>query len=249
MTAQDEDDDTDDVPGGFADPVPAGPGVPPAKPVVHVMRGLPASGKSTLARQMMAAAGGRMRRVSLDELRRMMDDNDGSKRLGRRHEETVLAVQDAAVLAAVEAGFDVVVDNTHLVSRIPKRLKNLLGGRADLRGARPDRRRRRGVRPARRAAPEPGGGGAHPGHGAAAGLDEGLRLEADRGRPERRRTGADLRRGPGAAGGGAVRHRRHAGRQHQPRAVRLGEGGDRRADRRRPPTPWWRSPRAGTASS
>ena len=115
---------------GRPDPVPTGPGVRAAKPVVHVMRGLPASGKSTLARQMMAAAEGRMRRVSLDELRRMMDDNDGSKRLGRRHEETVLAVQDAVVLAAVEGGFDVVVDNTHLVSRIPKRLKNLLGGRA-----------------------------------------------------------------------------------------------------------------------
>ena len=113
-----------------AEPVPTGPGVPAAKPVVHLMRGLPASGKSTLARQMMAAAEGRMRRVSLDELRRMMDDNDGSKRLGRRHEETVLAVQDAVVLAAVEDGFDVVVDNTHLVARIPKRLKNLLGGRA-----------------------------------------------------------------------------------------------------------------------
>lgn len=115
---------------GRPDVVPTGPGVQAAKPVVHVMRGLPASGKSTLARQMMAAAEGRMRRVSLDELRRMMDDNDGSKRLGRRHEETVLAVQDAVVLAAVEGGFDVVVDNTHLVSRIPKRLKNLLGGRA-----------------------------------------------------------------------------------------------------------------------
>jgi predicted kinase len=115
---------------GRPDPVPTGSGVQAAKPVVHVMRGLPASGKSTLARQMMAAAEGRMRRVSLDELRRMMDDNDGSKRLGRRHEETVLAVQDAVVLAAVEGGFDVVVDNTHLVSRIPKRLKNLLGGRA-----------------------------------------------------------------------------------------------------------------------
>ncbi|MFD0633205.1 AAA family ATPase [Catenulispora yoronensis] len=97
------------------------------------MRGLPASGKSTRARELMAAADGRMRRVSLDDLRRMLDDNDGSKRLGRGHEETVLAVQDAAVLAAVESGFDVVVDNTHLVSRIPKRLKQLLGGRAEFR--------------------------------------------------------------------------------------------------------------------
>ncbi|GAA1989086.1 AAA family ATPase [Catenulispora subtropica] len=128
-----DEDYTDDVPGGFEAPVPTGPGVPAGKPVVHLMRGLPASGKSTRARELMAASQGRMRRVSLDDLRRMLDDNDGSKRLGRAHEETVLAVQDATVLAAVESGFDVVVDNTHLVSRIPKRLKQLLGGRAEFR--------------------------------------------------------------------------------------------------------------------
>jgi predicted kinase len=126
-----DDDYIDDAfPDAGPDPVPTGPGVQPGKPVVHLMRGLPASGKSTLARRLMAESEGRMRRVSLDELRRMLDDNDGSKRLGRRHEETVLAVQDAVVLAAIEGGFDIVVDNTHLVSRIPKRLKALVGGRA-----------------------------------------------------------------------------------------------------------------------
>jgi predicted kinase len=102
----------------------------PAKPTVHLMRGLPASGKSTRARELMAAADGRIRRVSLDDIRRMLDDNDGSKRLGHQHEETCLAVQDAAVLAAVEGGFDIVVDNTHLVSRIPSRLKKVVRGRA-----------------------------------------------------------------------------------------------------------------------
>jgi predicted kinase len=100
------------------------------KPVIHLMHGLPASGKSTRARELMAAADGRMRRVSLDDLRRMLDDNAGDKRLGYKHEETVLAVQDAAVMAAVNGGFDVVVDNTHLVARIPNRLKRLVAGRA-----------------------------------------------------------------------------------------------------------------------
>src|SRR3954451_22788468 len=111
MAGEDYVDDGPSGSGGLdssEEAVPAGPGVQPGKPVVHLMRGLPASGKSTRARELMAAAEGRMRRVSLDDLRRMLDDNDGSKRLGRRHEETVLAVQDATVLAAVESGFDVV---------------------------------------------------------------------------------------------------------------------------------------------
>ncbi|ACU71881.1 putative phage polynucleotide kinase [Catenulispora acidiphila DSM 44928] len=100
-------------------------------PTIHLTCGLPASGKTSLARQLVAESAGRMRRVNLDDLRLMLDANDGRIRLGRDHEETVLAVQDAAVLAAIDGGFDVVVDNTHLVSRIPNRLKRVVAGRAD----------------------------------------------------------------------------------------------------------------------
>ncbi|MGI5479120.1 AAA family ATPase [Streptomyces lavendofoliae] len=98
-------------------------------PEVHVMTGLPASGKTTEARRLQAASGGRMRRVNLDDLRAMMDLPTG-ERNSHAHEQTVLAVQDAAVRAAVDGGFDVVVDNTHLTPHIPKRLKAAVGGRA-----------------------------------------------------------------------------------------------------------------------
>ncbi|MFI5670135.1 AAA family ATPase [Streptomyces sp. NPDC051704] len=102
----------------------------PARPVVHVMTGLPASGKTTAARALQAEAAGRMRRVNLDDLRAMLDLPDPERGRSYRHEQTVLAVQDAAVRAAVEDGFDVVVDNTHLTSHIPKRLKAAVAGRA-----------------------------------------------------------------------------------------------------------------------
>ncbi|MEU9034928.1 AAA family ATPase [Streptomyces sp. NPDC048352] len=102
----------------------------PELPVVHVMTGLPASGKTTAARALQAEAAGRMRRVNLDDLRAMLDVPDPERGRSFRHEQTVLAVQDAAVRAAVEDGFDVVVDNTHLTSHIPKRLKAAVAGRA-----------------------------------------------------------------------------------------------------------------------
>ncbi|MGX1881506.1 phosphatase domain-containing protein [Streptomyces sp. NPDC055287] len=92
-------------------------------PVVHVMTGLPASGKTTAARQLQADAGGRMRRVNLDDLRAMLDLPAVERGRSWAHEQTVLAIQDAAVRAAVDGGFDVVVDNTHLTPHIPKRLK------------------------------------------------------------------------------------------------------------------------------
>ncbi|WP_251065412.1 AAA family ATPase [Streptomyces sp. ISL-44] len=102
----------------------------PALPVVHVMTGLPASGKTTAARALQARSGGRMRRVNLDDLRRMLDLPDPERGRSYAHEQTVLAVQDAAVRAALDGGFDVVVDNTHLTKHIPKRLKAAVGGLA-----------------------------------------------------------------------------------------------------------------------
>ncbi|MDT0566022.1 AAA family ATPase [Streptomyces sp. DSM 3412] len=101
-------------------------------PVVHVMTGLPASGKTTAARELQAESGGRMRRVNLDDLRAMLDVPlpEGAERRSYAHEQTVLAIQDAAVRAAVDGGFDVVVDNTHMTPHIPKRLKAAVAGLA-----------------------------------------------------------------------------------------------------------------------
>jgi predicted kinase len=101
-----------------------------SKPTVHLTRGLPASGKTTFARSLVEQSGGRMRRVNLDDLRAMLDPGTPRDRKSRAHEETVLQVQDAAVLAAIDGGFDVVVDNTHLVANIPNRLKRVVAGRA-----------------------------------------------------------------------------------------------------------------------
>lgn len=101
-------------------------------PVVHVMTGLPASGKTTAARRLQAESGGRMRRVNLDDLRQMLDIPlpEGAERRSYAHEQTVLAIQDAAVRTAVDGGFDVVVDNTHMTPHIPKRLKAAVAGLA-----------------------------------------------------------------------------------------------------------------------
>ncbi|WP_309225899.1 phosphatase domain-containing protein [Streptomyces lunaelactis] len=99
-------------------------------PVVHVMTGLPASGKTTAARKLQEESEGRMRRVNLDDLRAMLDVPAPERGRSYAHEQTVLAIQDAAVRAAVDGGFDVVVDNTHLTPHIPKRLKAAVAGLA-----------------------------------------------------------------------------------------------------------------------
>lgn len=96
-------------------------------PTIHLMTGLPASGKTTRARELMADAHGAMRRVNLDDIRAMLDDNGtGAKVWTHKHEATAQAIQESAVLAAARDGFDVVIDNTHLTSRMPGRLKTVL---------------------------------------------------------------------------------------------------------------------------
>lgn len=99
-------------------------------PTIHVMTGLPASGKTTAARQLLAAAKGRIRRINLDDLRAMLDDSGGERIWSHAHEQTALGIQDAAVREAIAGGFDVVVDNTHLTPHIPKRLKAAALGQA-----------------------------------------------------------------------------------------------------------------------
>jgi predicted kinase len=97
-------------------------------PTIHVMTGLPASGKTTAARALLAESRGRARRVNLDDLRAMLDNSGGDRVWSHEHEQTALNIQDAAVREAVSGGFDVIVDNTHLTPRIPKRLKAAVTG-------------------------------------------------------------------------------------------------------------------------
>jgi predicted kinase len=82
---------------------------------VHVTTGLPASGKTTHARTLGAL------RFNLDDYRLMMGNEawDGAK------ETAAIEAMAQSALAAVNAGHDIVLDNTHLVPRLPKRYKTL----------------------------------------------------------------------------------------------------------------------------
>lgn len=93
------------------------------KPVVTVMAGLPGSGKSTVAKQINAL------RVNLDDIRSMMGWVDQAS-WSKQKEAVAIEAMLSTVEAAVESGQDVVVDNTHLTSKIPGLLRRRVGGRA-----------------------------------------------------------------------------------------------------------------------
>jgi predicted kinase len=81
---------------------------------VHVMQGLPASGKSTLARRLVADSGGRLRRIGLDDLRHMLDSTGRETPWQRDRELSTERIQALIAREVVESGHDLVIDNTHL---------------------------------------------------------------------------------------------------------------------------------------
>jgi predicted kinase len=90
---------------------------------VTLTRGLPASGKSTWAKQQVAESNGQIVRVNMDDIRAMV-----GLPFSKDAEAIALNIQDKAILAAVSAGKDVIVDNTHIEKNMPKRIKKLFDG-------------------------------------------------------------------------------------------------------------------------
>lgn len=78
------------------------------KQKVLFLKGLPASGKSTYARGLVQDPN--WKRVNKDDLRAMIDDGKWS----RKNEKFIKDVRDETILSALDAGYNVVVDDTNL---------------------------------------------------------------------------------------------------------------------------------------
>lgn len=66
----------------------------------------------------------------MDDIRLMLNGPDAAW-LGREHEDIVQKIQETVVREHIRNGFDVIVHNTHLNSRIPKRLSKLVAGKCN----------------------------------------------------------------------------------------------------------------------
>jgi predicted kinase len=90
-------------------------------PTLVATRGLPASGKSTWARELLGREPGRWKRVNKDDLRDMLDGGKWSK----KNEKLVVEVRDTLVSAFLARGLNVVVDDTNLEGTHLRDLENL----------------------------------------------------------------------------------------------------------------------------
>lgn len=96
---------------------------------VILLKGLPASGKSTWAKQQLATYPGRYKLISKDHLRAMLDNGVWSK----HNEQFVLKVRDSLILLALQEGYHVLVDDTNLHPRHEKAIRKLVKGLAEVR--------------------------------------------------------------------------------------------------------------------
>ena len=79
---------------------------------IIMMKGLPASGKSTWAKQFLRDRnflGEKWKRVNKDDLRAMLDES----RWSRENEKFVLALRDDLIVLAIVKGYNVIVDDTN----------------------------------------------------------------------------------------------------------------------------------------
>lgn len=91
-------------------------------PVLTVVIGLPGSGKTTLAREMVAASGGKMVMVSRDDIRRGMGTNlDSDGELGWM----ITQIQEEQIRLALKQGLDVVSHDQNLKMQYRRRLRNV----------------------------------------------------------------------------------------------------------------------------
>ena len=95
---------------------------------VYFTIGLPASGKSTWAKNKVDQSPNSIKRVNKDELRAMLDNSYFSK----GNEKFVLNIQDMIIKEALENGKHVIVDNTHLAPKHETRIRELIKGLAVL---------------------------------------------------------------------------------------------------------------------
>lgn len=77
---------------------------------VVVLKGLPASGKSTWAKEQVDANPGKYKRISKDDLRAAFDNGKYSK----GNEKFILKARDALILLALQEGYHPIIDDTNL---------------------------------------------------------------------------------------------------------------------------------------
>jgi len=93
---------------------------------VIVLKGLPGCGKTFYALGILKREKYKYLRVSKDEIRQMIN----GEKWANKNENVVLEIRDTIIIAAINEGFNVIVDDTNLNPHHIERIKKLVKGKA-----------------------------------------------------------------------------------------------------------------------
>lgn len=99
-----------------------------------ILTGIPAAGKSTIAARMIQEAPGKFIRINRDDLRAMVSgpgNNPHSQ--GKEREDLIRSMKELLMKQAFDAGYDVILDDTHLVPATVKKLHKFAESYGDVR--------------------------------------------------------------------------------------------------------------------
>lgn len=89
---------------------------------IMILKGLPASGKSTWAKEFIRTNQG-WKRINKDDLRSMLDDGQWS----RKNEEVINTVKEGLMLSMLQAGYNVIIDDTNFAPKHEQRIRTIAG--------------------------------------------------------------------------------------------------------------------------
>lgn len=95
---------------------------------VYLTKGLPASGKTTWAKEQLRKNPDGIKRINKDDLRAMLDD----ARWSGKSEKFILQARDQLILSALEYGKHVIVDDTNFHPKNEARIRELVAGKAEI---------------------------------------------------------------------------------------------------------------------
>ena len=90
-------------------------------PKLRMLRGLPASGKSTYAKELLDREQGKWKRINKDLMREMLDAGHWS----RENEKQILDLRDLLIAKYLGSGTSVIIDDTNYASKHEARLRQL----------------------------------------------------------------------------------------------------------------------------
>lgn len=92
-----------------------------------MLKGLPASGKSTYAKGVVAHEPNKWKRVNRDSLRKMFAED-----FNQKNEKFILQIRDAIISKALENGYNVIIDDLNLSEKHYNRIQSLFGKKAEI---------------------------------------------------------------------------------------------------------------------